>query len=85
LAHSPNFAVSGLDGGPFTVEMHEDHDRHQRYKKSQLSLTALGEAILANTEDFSRHNPTSRWWGGTELTNDSLWRWDPVKHTLIGP
>jgi hypothetical protein len=85
LAHCPAPLLSGLDEGPFTEEMHEDRDRHQRYKKSELSLTALGKAVLANTEDFSRHNPISRWWGGTQLTNDSLWRWDPVKRTLIGP
>jgi hypothetical protein len=85
LAHCPAPAVSGLDEGPFTVEMHDDRERHQRYKKSQLSLTGLGKAILANTEDFSRHNPVSRWWGGTELTNDNLWRWDPANHSLIAP
>ena len=78
-------AVSGLDEGPFTVEMHDDRDRHQRYKESTLLLTELGKAILANTEDFSRHNPISRWWGGTKLTNDSLWRWDPANHSLIAP
>jgi hypothetical protein len=75
LAHCPAPVVSGLGEGPFTVEMHEDRDRHQRYKKSQLSLAALGKAILANSEDFSRHNPIPRWWGGTELTNGNLWRW----------
>ena len=51
--------------------------------ESRLSLTAFGEAILAGTEDFSRHNPIHRWWGGTELTNDRLWRWDPAN--LIAP
>ncbi len=85
LAHCPAPAVSGLDEGPFTVEMHDDPGRHQRYKKSQLSLTELGKAILANTEDFSRHNPISRWWGGTKLTNDSLWHWDPASRSLIAP
>ena len=45
--------------------------------RSKLKLTALGEAILAQSEDFSRHNPIHRWWGGTELTNDRLWRWNP--------
>jgi hypothetical protein len=84
LARCPAPAVSGLDEGPFTVEMHNDRDRHQRYKNSQLSLTALGKAILAGTEDFSRHNPVFRWWGGTKLTNDSLWRWDPANRTLVG-
>jgi hypothetical protein len=50
-------AVSGLDEGPFTEAMLVDRDRHQRYKSSKLKLTALGEAILAQTDDFSRHNP----------------------------
>jgi hypothetical protein len=85
LAHCPTPVVSGLGEGPFTVEMHEDRDRHQRYKKSQLSLTGLGNAILANTEDFSRHNPIDRWWGGTKLTNDRLWRWEPANFALIAP
>jgi hypothetical protein len=85
LAHCPTPTVSGLDEGPFAVEMHDDDSRRQRYKKSQLSLTALGKAILANTEDFSRHNPISRWWGGTELTNENLWRWDPAIGSLIAP
>jgi len=70
LAHDPAPAVAGLNEGLFTLEMHDDHERHQRYRQSKLSLTALGKAILAKTEDFSRHNPIHRWWGGTELTND---------------
>jgi hypothetical protein len=85
LAHCPAPAVSGLDEGPFTVEMHDDPKRLARYKRSKLKLTALGEAILAQAEDFSRHNPILRWWGGTELTNDRLWRWDPANRALIAP
>jgi hypothetical protein len=85
LAHCPAPAVSGLDEGPFTLEMHDDRDRHARYKRSRLNLTALGEAIVAQAEDFSRHNPIHRWWGGTELTNDHLWCWDPANRTLIAP
>jgi hypothetical protein len=85
LAHGPGPAVSGLDEGPFTEELHDDADRHARYKQSKLSLTALGKAVLAQSEDFSRHNPIHRWWGGTQLTNDNLWRWDPESRTLIAP
>jgi hypothetical protein len=85
LAHGPAPLVSGLNEGPFTLEMHEDRDRHQRYKRSRLSLTALGEAVLAGREDFSRHNPIHRWWARTELTSDRLWRWDPANHALIEP
>ena len=67
------------------MEMHDDRSRHQRYNKSKLSLTPVGEAILAERDDFSRHNPIRRWWGGTELTNDRLWRWDGAKRALIAP
>jgi hypothetical protein len=85
LARCPAPAVSGLDEGPFSLEMHDDRNRHERYTKSRLSLTALGEAVLTGTEDFSRHNPIQRWWGGTELTNDRLWRWNPANRALIAP
>jgi hypothetical protein len=82
LALAPVPAVSGLAEWPFTIEMHDLRTRYERYKQSRLSLTPLGRAILAGTEDFSRHNPIHRWWGGTELTNDRLWRWDLV---LVAP
>lgn len=85
LARCPAPAVSGLEEGPFTDELHDDSDRHARYKGSKLALTALGEAILAQNEDFSRLNPIHRWWGGTELTSDRLWRWDAANRALIAP
>jgi hypothetical protein len=85
LAHCPAPAVSGLDEGPFTLDMHDDRDRFERYKQSKLKLTALGKALLAGTEDFSRHNPIHRWWGGTELINQRLWRWDTTNGALIAP
>jgi hypothetical protein len=85
LAHCQEPAVSGLEEGPFTLEMHDDRDRYERYRRSSLELTALGEAILARSEDFSRHNSIHRWWGGTELTNARLWRWDPANRVLIAP
>jgi len=46
--------------------------------RSKLSLTEFGKAVLAHKEDFTRYNPIDRWWGGTHLTNDRLWRWNPV-------
>jgi len=85
LARCPAPAVSGLDEGPFTEAMLADRDRHDRYKRSRLDITPLGRALLAGTEDFSRHNPIHRWWGGTELTNDHLWRWDTQVRALVSP
>ncbi|MBR1247152.1 hypothetical protein JQ609_09425 [Bradyrhizobium sp. AUGA SZCCT0169] len=85
LARGPAPAVAGLEEGTFTDEMHDDAARLARYRQSKLSLTPLGEAVLAQAEDFSRRNPIRRWWGGTELTNDNLWRWDPASRMLIAP
>jgi hypothetical protein len=85
LADAPVPAVTGLEGGPFTPEMHDGGDRHQRYQQSKLSLTELGHAVLAGRDDFTRYNPLLRWWGGTELSNDRLWRWDAAKQVLVEP
>jgi len=85
LAHGPAPAIAGLDEGPFDDALHDARERHDRYKNSRLSLTSLGKAILAQTDDFSRHNPVHRWWGGTELSNDRLWRWDPLQRVLVAP
>jgi hypothetical protein len=82
LALAPVPAVSGFADWPFTIEKDDWGSRYERYRKSRLSLTSLGKAILVQAEDFSRHNPIHRWWGGTELTNHRLWRLDPV---LIAP
>jgi hypothetical protein len=85
LARCRKPLVSGLKDGPFSMELHDDRARHRRYSKSQLALTPLGYAILAQTDDFARHNPIRRWWGGTKLTNTHLWRWDPDNQVLVAP
>jgi hypothetical protein len=82
LAHGPRPAIAGLDDELRTLESSNYRDRDAAYMRSRLSLTEFGKAIVAHRQDFSRHNPIHRWWGGTELTNDRLWRWDPV---LIAP
>ena len=82
LAHGPRPAVAGLDEELRTLDRKNLRDRHTAYLRSELSLSEFGKAVLAHKEDFSRHNPIDRWWGGTHLTNDRLWRWEPV---LIAP
>ena len=49
---------------------------------NSLSITDFGRAVLRHEEDFSRHNPIDRWWDGTHLTSDRMWRWNP---TLMKP
>jgi hypothetical protein len=82
LAFGPNPAVAGLDEELRTLGREKLRDRHTAYLRSRLSLTEFGKAVLAHKEDFSRHNPIDRWWGGTHLTNDNLWRWNPA---LVAP
>jgi hypothetical protein len=82
LALAPVPAIAGLAEWPFTIELHDSPERFDRYKASTLSLTSFGKAILAGEEDFGRHNPIHRWWGGTKLTNDNLWRWSAA---LVAP
>ncbi len=82
LAFGPVPAVAGLDDELRTLSRENLRDRVPAYRRSRLSLTEFGEAIVAHKEDFSRHNPIDRWWGGTRLTNDRLCRWNPV---LIAP
>ena len=82
LAHGPRPAIAGLDDELRVIAPENLRARMEAYQRSRLSLTEFGEAVLAHKEDFSRHNPIDRWWGGTHLTNDNLWRWAPalLKH-----
>jgi hypothetical protein len=82
LAHGPMPAVAGLADELRTLSLENLRDRHTACLRSVLSLTEFGRAVVAHKEDFSRHNPIDRWWGGTHLTSDRLWRLDPV---LIAP
>lgn len=78
LAFGPMPAIAGLDEELRTIRKENLGARHKAMLRSRLSLTDFGEAVLAHEEDFLRHNPIDRWWGGTHLTNERLWRWDPV-------
>lgn len=75
LALGPKPAVAGLGDELRTIDRENLRARHQVYLRSRLSLTEFGKAVLAHHEDFSRYNPIDRWWGGTHLTNDRLWRY----------
>lgn len=62
-----------------------EEDGSYQYSGGRLALTDLGRSIMAGEEDFSRHNQIHRWWGGTELTSERLWRWDPKSRSLVAP
>jgi hypothetical protein len=85
LAHCELAAILGLDDGPFSLDLHDDRERFENYKRSKLSLSEFGRALLERQADFSQHNRIDRWWGGTRLTNDRLWRWDGINRVLVPP
>ncbi|MGY4513826.1 hypothetical protein [Bradyrhizobium sp. USDA 3650] len=63
-------------------------DNEARYfgkSEWKVTLTALGRSIFAREDDMWRHNRIYRWWGGTELTNERLWRWDRESRLLVAP
>jgi hypothetical protein len=74
--------IFGLGEPPFEKD---EIARYHRYKQSRVALTELGRAVVEAEDDFPRHNRIHRWWGGTELTNERLWRWDPEARSLVAP
>jgi hypothetical protein len=63
----------------------DNEDRYFGRSEWKVTLTELGRSILAREDDMWRHNPIKRWWGGTELTNERLWRWDRDTRSLVKP
>ena len=56
-----------------------------RLDGEELALTDIGRAVLDGREDRIRVNGIHRWWGGTRLATDSLWRWDTDRRALRAP
>ena len=82
LAGAEEPLIAGLEAMPF---QHEDPERAKAYLTSRVSLTSLGKAVLAGGADWTEHAVVDRWWGGTHLTDDALWRWDQLSDQLIVP
>lgn len=78
-------AIAGVTERLFNLDMHQDDQRFRRFRESALSLTELGRCLVDGTDDWSCHNPIQQWWGGTRLTNATLWRWDGGQDRLLAP
>jgi hypothetical protein len=74
--------IEGLQDAPFKPD---EAGLAQAYFRSELALTAFGADVLAGRADHAARNRVDRWWGGTHLTNDALWRFDAEKKRLIAP
>jgi hypothetical protein len=57
----------------------------QLFTRLQLRLTATGERTLRGEADRVELLGIDRWIGGTHITPDNTWRWDPIKLKLVRP
>lgn len=78
-------ALTGMNGERFILDLHQSTRRRRAFFDGPIALTSFGEALLAGTADFAIHNSINRWWGGTRLTNDNLWRWNAATRQLLPP
>ena len=74
LAAEPLALVAGLPG-PF-------FDDREAYLASKVRLTHDGLLVREGRLDRAIAKPLDRWLGGTHLTNDNVWRWEPATATL---
>lgn len=75
LAAEPVPLVTGLPVGGFPFE--GGSITREAYLASEVRMTHDGRLVLAGRLDRSLIKPLDRWLGGTHLTNDDVWRWDP--------
>ncbi|HEY7102280.1 MAG TPA: MerR family transcriptional regulator [Mycobacteriales bacterium] len=57
----------------------------QQFARLRLRLTATGESTLRGESDRVELLGIDRWVGGTHVTPDNTWRWDPVELGLVAP
>ncbi|MCP4379815.1 MAG: hypothetical protein GY798_00025, partial [Hyphomicrobiales bacterium] len=60
-------------------------DRVERLRSSRLSLTDAGRAVLGGTSDHVTLNGIDRYWGGTRLKGQDVWRYDRTAGHLVSP
>lgn len=85
LGHCRRPLLTGVSEPEFTLALHDDNERHAGFFKADIDLTEFGRAVFHSKEDNACHNTIDRWWGGTRLTNGSLWRWNPETRSVVTP
>jgi hypothetical protein len=55
------------------------------FARLRLRLTAVGERTLLGDTDRVELLGIDRWVGGTHITSDNAWRWDPAGRALVPP
>jgi hypothetical protein len=80
LAAEPLPLVAGPPLGGFPFEGGEAS--RSAYLATEVRITHNGELVREGRLDRTAAKPLDRWLGGTHLTNDDFWRWEPATATL---
>jgi redox-sensitive transcriptional activator SoxR len=75
--------VEADDGGPLPAP--PPLGDGSRFASVRLRLTDTGERVLRGEADRVELLGLDRWLGGTRLTAESDWRWDPVERRVVRP
>ena len=77
-------AITGLPLDPFDYSSASRSNAFFRNKcfESKPRLTPYGEVLLEGTANWRDHNQVDYWWGGTHITNDNYWSFDPIAEKL---
>jgi Domain of unknown function (DUF1835) len=57
----------------------------RQFARLRLRLTGTGEQTLRGEADRVELLGIDRWIGGTHITPDNTWRWDPIELELVRP
>lgn len=85
MFHGPAPLLGGIQEQRFILAIHDDRERHKAWSSSRIVLTPHGEQVLAGAADHARIAPIDFFWGGTHITNQNLWRWNPAVQALVPP
>ena len=55
----------------------------QEFNEQSISITQVGEKVLADELDWIEINGIDKWLGGVHLTTENLWRWNSEMQRLI--
>jgi hypothetical protein len=80
LAAEPSPLIAGPPVGGFPFE--GGGATRAAYLAAEVRITHAGRLAREGRLDRAAARPLDRWLGGTRLTNDDLWRWEPATATL---
>ncbi|HEY7691919.1 MAG TPA: hypothetical protein VH816_06210, partial [Gaiellaceae bacterium] len=83
LGGGPNRLVEAQDGGPLPAP--PPLGDGTVFLRVPLRLTRAGQAVLRGEADRVELLGLDRWVGGTHLTPENAWRWDPAGRRLVVP